>query len=206
MTAVPLRIVVADDHPIVLDGLKTLLAGAPDMQIVGIVTSFSAVITLLAQLSADVLILDLHGMGSAPLALVARLQREHPHTKILIFSSNYDFAPELLQTGVCGYVTKEELGQHLLAAIRAVHRGERYLSRVVQEAIDVPGRTQPLSQSELVVLKLLARGLGTEAIAAQMGILTRSTQNYITDLRRKLNCAERTQLVDWYRRVYGDEA
>jgi DNA-binding NarL/FixJ family response regulator len=62
-----------------------------------------------------------------------------------------------------------------------------------------------LAPKELNVLKLLAQGLGTIAIAEQLGIDPRSVQNYITALRRKLGCAERTQLVDWYKRMYGEE-
>jgi DNA-binding NarL/FixJ family response regulator len=63
-----------------------------------------------------------------------------------------------------------------------------------------------LAPQELSVLKLLARGLGTYAIAVQLGIDPRSAQNHITTLRRKTNCAERTQLVDWYQRMYGGES
>ena len=208
MPSQPIRVMIADDHPIVREGLQTSLAKSPHVQVVGIATSFVEVVDLLASVQVHVLVLDLGGMAGAPLTLVTRVRREHPEIAIVVFSSSVDLAPELLQAGVCGYVVKEELSAQLIDAIHAARAGQRFLSPVVEEYViqSTNGRREhQLAPKELHVLKLLAQGLGTVAIAEQLGIDPRSVQNYITTLRRKIGCAERIQLVDWYNRMYGVE-
>jgi two-component system, NarL family, nitrate/nitrite response regulator NarL len=201
-----IRVVIADDHPIVLDGLTTILSATPSIQLVGVARSFSELIALLDSVSTEILVLDLGGMGGAPLTLVNRMQRVYPDVRIVIFSSSVDLAPELIQAGVRGYITKEDLSEQLVAAIHAVRNGQRYFSQVVQDYLlqaTTLHKQHHISPKELSVLKLLAQGLGTNAIAEHLGIDPRSVQNHITTLRRKIGCAERTQLVDWYRRMYG---
>jgi two-component system, NarL family, nitrate/nitrite response regulator NarL len=206
MPSESIRVVIADDHPIVLDGLTVILAAAPWIQLVGVARSFSEMISLLDTVPTDMLVLDLGGMGGSPLIFVNRMQRVYPDIRIIVFSSSVDLAPELVQAGVRGYITKEDLSQQLVAAIRAVRSGQRYFSQVVQDYLlqaTTLHKQHHISPKELSVLKLLAQGLGTIAIAEQLGIDPRSVQNHITTLRRKIGCAERTQLVDWYRRMYG---
>lgn len=208
MTFQPIRVIIADDHPIVREGLQTTLGASPHIHIAGVATSFAEVVDLLEIVPAHVLVLDLGGMAGAPLTLITRVRREYPHIAIVVFSSSVDLAPELLQAGVCGYVVKEELSAQLLAAIQAVRAGQRFLSPIVEEYVTqaMDGRRQHhLAPKELNVLKLLAQGLGTIAIAEQLGIDPRSVQNYITTLRRKIGCEERIQLVDWYKRMYSGE-
>ena len=208
MTSLAIRVVIADDHPVLLDGLTALLATHPTIHVVGVSRSFNDVLALLTTTSADVLILDLGGMGGAPLTMINRIQRLYPALAIVVFSSSVDLAPELLQAGVRGYIAKEDLTDQLIAAITAVHAGQTYRSPTVQEYLQTTKlhQQQHLSPKELSVLKLLAQGFGTVAIAEQMGIDPRSVQNYITVLRRKTGCVERTQLADWYRRMFGDPA
>jgi len=205
----PIRVIIADDHPVVREGLQAILGVDRQVNIVGIAINFAEVRNLLRSVATDVLVLDLGGMGGAALTLVTRIQREYPDVAIVAFSSSVDLAPELLQAGVCGYVVKEELSGQLLTAIHAARAGQRFLSPVVEEYITQTtdrGLQHHLAPKELNVLKLLVQGLGTTAIAEQLGIDPRSVQNYITTLRRKLGCAERTQLVDWYKRMYGQES
>jgi DNA-binding NarL/FixJ family response regulator len=206
MPSESIRVVIADDHPIVLDGLTVILAAAPSIQLVGVARSFDEMISLVDSISTDMLVLDLGGMGGSPLILVNRMQRVYPDIRIIVFSSSVDLAPELIQAGVRGYITKEDLSEQLVAAIQAVRRGQRYFSQVVQDYLlqaTTLHKQHHISPKELSVLKLLTQGLGTIAIAEHLGIDPRSVQNHITTLRRKLGCAERTQLVDWYRRMYG---
>jgi len=206
MPSESIRVVIADDHPIVLDGLTVILAAAPWIQLVGVARSFSEMISLLDTVPTDMLVLDLGGMGGSPLIFVNRMQRVYPDIRIIVFSSSVDLAPELVQAGVRGYITKEDLSEQLVAAIQAVRSGQRYFSQVMQDYLlqaTTLHKQHHISPKELSVLKLLAQGLGTIAIAEQLGIDPRSVQNHITTLRRKIGCAERTQLVDWYRRMYG---
>jgi len=208
MTSQPIRVIIADDHPIVREGLQTILERAHQVELVGVATNFAEVLALLRTVPTDVLVLDVGGMGGAPLTVVTGIRREYPGVAIIVFSSSVDLAPELLQAGVCGYVVKEELLAQLLTAIVAVRAGQQFLSPIVEEYIartTGPRRERQLAPKELTVVKLLAQGLQTNAIAEQLGIDPRSAQNYITTALRKTGCSSRTQLVDWYRRMYGQE-
>jgi DNA-binding NarL/FixJ family response regulator len=203
--SVPIRVIIADDHPIVRDGIQAILAGDPQTHVVGVATSFDDVLVLLTNVSADVLVLDLRGMGSGPLSLVTRLQHMHPDLAIVVFSSSIELAPELLQAGVRGYVIKDDLSEYLRTAIHAAALDQRFLSPLAQDyVLRTMTQRQPrqLTSQEVHVLRLLAEGLGTVQIAEQIGIDPRSVQNHITALRRKLGCRERTQLVAWYRYTF----
>jgi DNA-binding NarL/FixJ family response regulator len=204
MTDTSIRMLIADDHPVVRDGLHRVLEPVPALCIVGSAESFHEVQTMLADQAADVLILDLGGMGGSPLSLMNYLRQRYPDLAVIVFSSGMEFAPELLQAGVKGYVTKDELSHALTTAVTEVIRGEVFLSPVVRQYLE-QRKDDPadLSSKELETLKLLAQGLSTVAIADHMGIDPRTVQNYITKMYQKTCCSQRTQLVDWYRRVYG---
>jgi len=124
----------------------------------------------------------------------------------VVFSTSVDLAPELVQAGATGYVVKEELAAQLVTAIETAHAGQRFVSPIVQEYLHrcEVDRGQPwFTPKELSVLKLLAQGLGTTAIADQLGIDPRTVHNYVLKLRDKTGCDQRTQLAAWYQRVYG---
>lgn len=205
MDAAPIRLLIADNHPIVHSGLSDVLREAPHISVVGTPTSFAEVLEQLTRTEADVLVLDLSGMGEPALTMISRLRRAHPRLRVIIFSSSVDLAQELLQAGALGYVVKEELNDHMIRAIQAAADDEPYISPMVEEylarASYLRGESQ-LRPQELSVLRLLVGGMGTVQIAEALGIDPRSVQNYITRLRRKTGCAQRTQLVAWYERRY----
>ncbi len=199
----PIRVLVADDHPVVREGLKAILAHHHGFTVVGEADSFARVQTTLAATNVDVLILDIVGMDGSPLGCIATIRRTFPAMRIIMFSSSFDLAPELLKAGSHGYVAKEELATHLLDAICAHKTTTPFLSPRVQQYLDsTDATTRIIAPAELSVLKLLARGNTTEEIATYMVINPRTVQNYITELRRKLGCDGRVQLVDWYHRMY----
>ncbi len=203
-----IKVLIADDHAIVRDGLRGIIASNPDLEIVGMVTSFEGVLAQLKLTSVDVLILDLGGMGGAPLTFVTRLQREYSRLNIVVFSSSVDLAPELLQAGICGYVVKEELSLQLIQAIQAAAAGQQFLSPLVTEYMaraEARNHKNTLTPQELNVLKHLSHGLGTPEIAEHLEIDPRVVYNYLSTLRRKTGCTERTQLAEWYKRMYGLE-
>jgi DNA-binding NarL/FixJ family response regulator len=201
MTHERTRIVIADDHPIVLAGLCRMLEQVAQLEVVAIARSFAEVLASAQEHVVDVVILDLGGMHGSPIAVVQQLTREHPQLKVIVFSSTIDLAPELLEAGAMGYVAKEELPSVLVEAITAVRESQQFFSPLVRAYLEQSTRTT-LTPKELISLKLLAQGLTTPEIAAQLQIDPRTVQNYITSMRRKTGCLQRTQLVDWYRRTY----
>lgn len=207
MTPSSLRVIVADDHPIVLEGIRALLAAALDITISAFAQSFGEVIEFLGIHPTDVLVLDLGGMGGAPLTAVQRLRRDWPHIEIVVFSSSVDLAPELLKLGVRGYVAKENMSGDLVAAIRAAAQQRQFLSAAAHAYVTQSQRLRQelrFAPKELSVLRFLAQGLGTAGIAAELGIDPRSAQNYITNLLRKTGTTDRVQLVQWYLRWLQD--
>lgn len=200
-----IRVVVADDHPIVQRGLKDVITAHPHLEVTATAGNFRELIERLPEAAPDVLVLDLNGMGSAPLPLMERLRREYPELAVVVFSSLVDCVPEMLKAGACGYVVKEEREHHLITAIEVVHRGKQFLSPIAEEYVarsKEPGGPRELSAQQVTAVKYLAQGLSTEAIADQMGIDPRTVLNYITLARRKTGCGSRLELVEWYRRTY----
>ena len=202
-----IRVVVADDHPIVQRGLNDVLTAHPHLQVIATVSNFRELMESLPNALLDVLVLDLNGMGSAPLPLMERLRREYPELAVVVFSSLVDCVPEMLKAGARGYVVKEEREHYLITAIEVVHRRKQFLSPIAEEYVarsEESGGPRELSAQQATAVKYLARGLNTEAIADQMGIDPRTVLNYITLAKRKTGCGSRLELVEWYRRMYLD--
>jgi two-component system capsular synthesis response regulator RcsB len=209
MTSIAIRVIIADDHPIIIDGIRGQLELDDSIEIVGEANSFATLLELLKSTQADVIILDLTGMQIGPISMVTRLRRDYPTIAIVVFSSVIDLAPELMELGVQGYITKEELSHHMIAAIHAALGRSNYLSPTVQAYItraQSVKRLADLSQREISVLKLLVRRLRTEEIATQLGTNPRTAQNYITALRSKTGSRQRVDLIEWYQRMFGSES
>lgn len=200
-----IRIVIADDHPIVQRGLADVITAHSHFVLAATVSSFRELLECLPDAVPDVVILDLNGMGGAPLPLIERLRREYPHIAVVVFSSLVDCVPEMIKAGAHGYVIKEEREHHLITAIEVVHLGKQFLSPIAEEYIArsrEPGGQRELSSQQATAVKYIAQGLSTEATAAQMGVDPRTVLNYITLAKRKTGSNSRLDLVDWYRRTY----
>lgn len=198
-----IRVVIADDHPIVIEGLKNVLGAHESVELVGVANSFEQVPSVIQQTNPDVLVLDLTGMGDAVLSLMQRLRRDYPKVAVIIFSTHLDYATELLELGARGYVTKTEMGSDLVGAIIAVAEGELCVSPVVARHLEQSRPDADLTSREILALKLFTQGLETPEIAVQMHIKPHSVQNLFNSMFKKTRCKSRRQLVEWYRRIHG---
>ncbi|ABX07700.1 two component transcriptional regulator, LuxR family (plasmid) [Herpetosiphon aurantiacus DSM 785] len=203
-----INVIIGDDHPVIIDGLQMYLKACPSIKVIATARSFDAVKNVLVQSPTTplVLVLDISGMGSPALSFVQGIIRQYPYCRIIIFSSNLKLAPDFFAIGVTGYVIKEEMLEYMRLAIETVHRGSTYYSPMVQEFLDTTSMVRQefqLAPREIHILEHLSQGLGTIDIANELNIDGRTVQNYITNLRKKLNCLERSQLVIWYRTMYG---
>lgn len=202
-----IRVIIADDHPIIHRGIEGTLFASRNIAIVGTATSYSSLLDELAVTQADVVILDLNEMGEGSLVMVRELRQRFPQIQLLIFSSSISLAPELIAEGALGYVVKEEQHSHLPAAIQAVAAGQPYHSPLVAEDIERTSANDiALLPQELRVFKLVAQGLKTREIAANLAIDPRTAQNYIGTLYQKTGCENRAQLVLLYRQRYEGAA
>jgi two-component system, NarL family, response regulator LiaR len=200
----PIRVMVVDDHPLVRQGVRSLLSNCPDMQLVGESDSATAALESAPQVHPDVILLDIRMPGMTGVEAVRPLFRECPEAKILMLSSFDDeaYIDQAIQAGVHGYILKSASDETLASAVRAAHRGERVLSptvmdRVVQQAADYSRerarREVGLSEDETRVLHLLVAGASNPKIAAGLYLSETTVKRKIQDIFEKLNVTTRAQ-------------
>jgi DNA-binding NarL/FixJ family response regulator len=201
--------VLADDHPIVRQGLRALLEGEEDCRVIGEAADGLTAIDLITQLRPDVAILDLQMPDLNGLEVARRARDKSPQTRVIILSMHGDepYVLEALRHGVSGYVLKGSATSDLLAAIEAAIAGKRFLSAPLNErAIDAYARqagteTRPLDRYELLtsrereVLHLAAQGMNNAEIGERLAISPRTAETHRANLLRKLGLATQTDLV-----------
>jgi DNA-binding NarL/FixJ family response regulator len=202
-----ITIVLADDHPIVRQGLRTLLAAQPDYQVVGEAADGIEAIQQVEQHRPAVLVVDLMmpKLGGLDVARRVRAMPNPPQVVVLSMHADEVYVLDALRSGAAAYVLKENDTAELITAVRAVATGQRYLSPPLSErAIDSYVRQShatPLDPFELLtarereVLQLAAAGQTTSAIAAHLSISPRTAETHRANLMRKLGLHSQAELV-----------
>jgi two-component system response regulator NreC len=192
------RVVIADDHTMVRDGLRVLLDMEPDLEVVAEAGGVATTVSSLEAQTPDVLILDVHlGVENGLDAMPALLDAS-PTTRVLVLTMQDDpaFARKALRAGASGYVLKEAPRSELIEAVRAVARGQTYLhpqlaARVVLEGEPAGG----LTPRELEILRLIALGHTNVQIAADLFLSVRTVETHRANLQGKLGVSGRAELV-----------
>ncbi|MFN8354314.1 MAG: response regulator transcription factor [Spirosomataceae bacterium] len=206
----PTRIVLADDHPVVLEGMRLLFGAMPQFEVVGEVSNLKDVIALCQTQSPDLLILDLNFGGKSGLDIVASLKSGFPQLKILIFSS-YNIPGMLrkaLEAGVNGYVLKDATKTEWIEALTMVFAGKVYVSRQAIKYIsseipfaepafghDVFGRISLLSEQEKKLIPLIVNGLTEQQIADALHISKHTVHTHKKNILRKLELHTNADIV-----------
>lgn len=203
-----IRVVLADDHPLMRAGVATILASERDMVVVGEADNGDATHRLCQELQPDVLLLDLNMPGPSPSATVTNVHMCCPAVKIVVLSAYDDdaYIRRIVAVGVVGYVLKDEAPQSVAQAIRSVAQGGTWFSRPIIEKL-VRWGTQEASPSELMLLTerertllhLLARGWDNPRIASELALTEQTVRNYTSRLYRKLNLRSRAEAIVWAR-------
>ena len=198
-----IRILIADDHAIVREGLAAIIAMQADMELVGEAENGRVALTLAQTLQPDVILLDMMMPELDGLAVIQKLHPLLPATRILVLTSFADDQRVFpaIKAGALGYLLKDTPREQLLQAIRDVAQGQAYLHprialKVMQELsspTDLPPTPDPLTERELSVLRLIARGLSNQEIAAELTIHERTVAKYVSNILDKLHLANRTQ-------------
>lgn len=198
-----IRIIVADDHPIVREGLKRLVGHYPDMEVVAEAASGDEALVQARDVEASVILLDVSMPGPGILALIRQLLEVAPHLRILVLSVHPEeqYATRTLRAGAAGYLMKDNTPDRLAEAIRRVHRGGRFVSSTLAEklALDLVRSDEDplkrLSNREFEVLTGLTNGLGTKQIAARLSVSPKTVSTYRARILEKLECRTTADLI-----------
>jgi two-component system nitrate/nitrite response regulator NarL len=192
-----IKILVADDHPVVRKGLQMCLAKQERLKILGEAVDGDDAVQKTKELKPDVLLLDISMPKLNGLAVTEMLRKEVPGTRILILSvhSNKEYVFRVIQAGAHGYVSKEASPEELLEAIEAVHSGETFFSPEIAQAalnqlISNGGKKEPFAQltvREREVLVLIAEGKSNKEIASALNVGVRTIETHRERIMRRLN-------------------
>lgn len=202
-TGKTIRVLVADDHPVVRSGIKDELAKHPDLVVLGEAIDGDETLALARTLKPDVLLLDINMPGLQPVKVVRELAKLETGPQILVLSaySDVEYVFEMLKAGVHGYLLKDEEPGRIAEGIRAVAAGQTWLSSAVAESIVQgtvrEGKQRQLSPREEEVLSLMAKGLSNEAIAETLSISEGTVKNHVSNLYSKLGVRSRAEAVAW---------
>jgi DNA-binding NarL/FixJ family response regulator len=204
-----IRVVLADDHPVVLAGIKALLQAAPEISLAGEATTGGAAFELICGLKPDVAVIDISMPDLNGIALAQRVAETCPEVKLLALTVHEDraYIQPLLQAGARGYLLKRSAAEDLVRAIRAIAAGgvyldpavaDRALSDVARGSKSGPLQTEmheTLSQRETEVLRLTAQGHSNKEIAARLAVSVKTVETYKSRAAEKLKLRTRADIV-----------
>jgi DNA-binding NarL/FixJ family response regulator len=207
MTPTPSRVLMVDDHPVVLAGLKALVEADPDFEVVGNARDGRTALRLAKQLLPDVVVLDISMPEMNGIEVATALLAERPECRVLVLTVHDDraYLRQLVEAGVSGYLLKRSASDELIRALHAVVSGGMYLDpaiagKVVGRAASRtqharPGQAAELSERETDVLRLVAGGHSNKEISARLGISVKTVETYKARAMDKLGYRSRVELV-----------
>jgi DNA-binding NarL/FixJ family response regulator len=199
-----MRLLVADDHGIMRSGLRLLLDRQPDMEVVAEAADGIEAVELALRERPDICILDVAMPRMTGLQATVEIRAHAPEVAVLVLSMHDDerYLFEALQAGAAGYVLKREADQALVAAVRAVARGEPFMTNAAERSLvrewmadDSTGPQEPLTLREREVLKLIAEAHTNREIGELLHLSTKTVESHRANLLRKLGMRDRVELV-----------
>jgi DNA-binding NarL/FixJ family response regulator len=201
-----IRVLVADDHPIVRAALRALLE-KNGHEVAAEAGTGEETLALAAQLRPQVILIDLEMPGTGGLAAIFRIGRVSPVSKVLVLSAHDDeeyVLEALTNAGAAGYLLKADAPEELLVALQAVNSGKRYLSPSITPIVldrlnplGGPARTTALTRREREVIRLIVEGSSAKEIALKLGISPKTAQVHRDNLKHKLGLRSTAEMVRW---------
>lgn len=193
----PIRILIVDDHPVVVAGLTSMLDTQPGLRVLGSATSGEEAIEFLRAKPADLLLLDLRMPGMGGVDTLLALKRERIDTRAIILSSHEtdEDIYRAVRAGALAYLSKNSKQSEMVEAIRAVYRGKRYFPPQIAERLTERMMRTDLTARESEVLQMLARGLTNREIGSALDISGNTVRNHVNSIIEKLEVADRTEAV-----------
>jgi len=193
-----IRVLLVDDHPLVIDGIQARLEDEGGIDVVGRASNGQEAVEAARQLQPDVILMDISMPVMNGLEATRVLQTQMPDTRVLILSmhDNREYMVQLIQSGAKGYILKDVSAAEMVSAVETVYKGGTYFSASASQTLfsqfDVPGATpspvaSALTQRESTVLKLLAEGRNNKEIAKVLGISVRTVETHRQNIKSKLD-------------------
>ncbi|OGA28865.1 MAG: DNA-binding response regulator [Betaproteobacteria bacterium RIFCSPLOWO2_02_FULL_65_24] len=199
-----IRIVIADDHTIVREGLKQVLSAAPDLAVVGEAQNGNEVLQRVREMDFEVLLLDMSMPGKSGTELIRQVHSEKPKVRILVLSMHQEeqYAVRAIKAGASGYLTKESASAQLVSAIRKVGAGGAFISSAVAEQLALGAMPQSegpphslLSDREFQVLRMLASGQSVTEIAEELHLSVKTVSTHKARMMQKLGVSSPAELI-----------
>ena len=194
-----IRLLIADDHAIVRDGLKRILAAVPDMQVAAEAASGDQALALVRAQDFDVLVVDMSMPGLSGMDLIKRLRIEKPASRVLVLSMHGEkqYAARALKAGAAGYLNKDSAAEQLVGAIRKIAAGGMHITEAAAVSLVVAERAphEALSNREFDVLRLLVEGLSPTEIGEKLHLSVKTVSTHKTHILEKLGVGGTAELV-----------
>jgi DNA-binding NarL/FixJ family response regulator len=194
-----IRIVIADDHELIREGVKKILRGERDMRVVGEAANVGELLALVGQCEADVLVLDINLPGRSGLDALGELRGLQPGLSVVVLSMHPEdrFALRVLKAGAAAYVSKASAADELVAAVRKAASGGRYISPVVADLLarELEAPHEKLSARESQILSLIGAGKSTQQIAAELSISVNTVNTHRARILEKLGMRANAELI-----------
>lgn len=203
-----IRVLVADDHAIIREGLRVMLGNQPDMEVVGEAKNGREAIQLVDEYEPDVTVIDISMPELNGVEAIQQMRSRYPHLQVVVLSihETKPYVYRALKAGANGYLIKETAGLQVVDAVRAVYRGERYLSERIAELVmseassklEASMETHPLetlSMREREILQLVAEGKTSQEIAERLSISPKSVDTYRSRLMHKIGVEDMAGLI-----------
>lgn len=203
-----IRLLIADDHPIVREGLRRIAADQPGISVVAEAASASEALERVAHTAVDVMLLDVSMPGPTFIEVLQQVRRDHPSVKVLVLSVHPEdqWAVRALRAGAAGYLTKDHSPEQLIEAIRRVYRGSKYVTAALAEklatGLEAGGAATPhegLSDREYEVLRALGTGLSVKDVAGRLSLSPKTVSTYRTRILEKMQMRTNADLVRYVR-------
>lgn len=207
-----ITLLLADDHPIAREGVRSILAKATDIEIVGEVENGDEIKTLIPRLLPDILLLDLKMPGTSPFEIEKWVRLNYPEIVTLVLTAHDrdHYLAGMMDAGVAGYLDKSERAENLITAIRRAANGDvifttQQIDRARRWRQEISKKWERLTEREREVLLLMEQGCSNKAIASHLGVTLKTAAYHVAAIFDRIDVESRHEAVAWYRKHFPED-